>query len=64
MMWTFININGNLCDPYVKIITLSIRIKIIILHCHLIIADAVGPTKENKQNRFDQRRKTFIKSYK
>ena len=61
-MWTFININGNLCDLYVKIITLSIHIKIIILHCHLIIAD-VG-TKQNKQTRFDQRRKTFIKSYK
>jgi hypothetical protein len=34
-----------------------VTIKIIILHCHLIIAD-VG-TKQNKQTRFDQRRKTF-----
>jgi hypothetical protein len=33
-MWTFININGNLCDLYIKIITLSIRIKIIIKHCN------------------------------
>lgn len=30
---------------------------------HMLTADAVGDLKQNKSAKFEQRRKTFIKSY-